>query len=78
MMKGFKIPRLEAGLFQVGVEAYNILNHPNFLNPDSNFSDGPGFGVTTATASAPTSVYGSFLGGNASARILQLKAKISF
>ncbi|MGA8730222.1 MAG: carboxypeptidase regulatory-like domain-containing protein [Terracidiphilus sp.] len=78
MMKGFKVPRMESGLFQVGVEAYNILNHPNFLNPDSNFSDGPGFGVVTATASAPTSVYGSFLGGNSSARILQLKAQIKF
>ncbi len=78
LMKGFKLPRLEQGQFQIGATAYNVLNHPNFLNPDSNFSDGPGFGVVTATASAPTSVYGSFLGGNASARILQLKAEIRF
>jgi hypothetical protein len=78
MMKGFKIPGLESGLLQVGVEAYNIINHPNFLNPDTNFSDGPGFGVITATASAPTSVYGSGLGGNSSARILQLKADFKF
>ena len=78
MLKGFKVPRLESGLFQVGVEAYNVLNHPNFLNPDSNYSDGPGFGVITATASAPTSVFGSGLGGNASARILQLKANFRF
>jgi hypothetical protein len=52
--KGFKVPGLESGLFQIGVQAYNVLNHPNFLNPDTNFSDGPGFGVITATASAPT------------------------
>lgn len=78
LMKGVKIPRLESGKLQVGVEAYNILNHPNFLNPDSNFSDGPGFGVITATASAPTSVYGTALGGNSSARILQLKADFRF
>lgn len=76
--KGFKVPRLESGMFQIGVEAYNVLNHPNFLNPDTNFSDGPGFGVITATASAPTSVFGSGLGGNASARILQLKGTIKF
>jgi outer membrane receptor protein involved in Fe transport len=78
LMKGLKIPGLESGKFEAGVEAYNILNHPNFLNPDTNFSDGPGFGVITATASAPTSVYGSGLGGNSSARILQLKADFRF
>ena len=76
--KGFKVPGLEGGLFQIGVEAYNILNHPNFLNPDTNFSDGPGFGVITATASAPTGVFGSGLGGNGSARIIQLKGTFKF
>ena len=76
--KGFKVPGLEAGLFQLGVEAYNVLNHPNFLNPDTNFSDGPGFGVITATASAPTGVFGSGLGGNGSARIIQLKGTFKF
>ena len=78
LMKGFKVPALESGMFQVGVEAYNVLNHPNFLNPDTNYSDGPGFGVITATSSAPTSVFGSGLGGNSSARILQLKATFKF
>ena len=78
MMKGFKVPHYEAGLVQVGVEAYNVLNHPNFLNPDTNYSDGPGFGVITATASAPTGVYGAGLGGNSSARIVQLKADFRF
>jgi hypothetical protein len=78
LMKGLKVPGLESGLFEVGVEAYNVLNHPNFLNPDTNFSDGPGFGVITATASAPSSVYGTGLGGNSSARILQLKADFRF
>ena len=78
LLKGFKVPGLESGLFQIGAQAYNVLNHPNFLNPDTNFSDGPGFGVITATASAPTSVFGSGLGGNASARILQLKATFKF
>jgi len=78
LMKGLKVPKLESGLFQVGVQAYNILNHPNFLNPDTNLSDGPGFGLVTATASAPTSVFGTGLGGNSSARILQLKANFKF
>jgi hypothetical protein len=76
--KGFKVPGLESGLLQIGVEAYNVLNHPNFLNPDTNFSDGPGFGVITATASAPTGVFGSGLGANGSARIIQLKGTFKF
>jgi hypothetical protein len=78
VMKGFKVPGLESGLLQIGVEAYNVLNHPNFLNPDTNFSDGPGFGVITNTASAPTGVFGSGLGGNGSARIIQLKSTFKF
>jgi hypothetical protein len=76
--KGFKVPGLEAGLLQIGVEAYNVLNHPNFLNPNTNFSNQSGFGVITETASAPTGVFGSGLGGNGSARILQLKATFKF
>jgi Carboxypeptidase regulatory-like domain len=76
--KGFKVPGLEAGRFQIGVEAYNVLNHPNFLNPNTNFSSQSGFGVITATASAPTGVFGSGLGGNGSARILQLKGTFKF
>ena len=31
--KGFKVPGLEGGLFQIGVQAYNVLNHPNFQAP---------------------------------------------
>jgi outer membrane receptor protein involved in Fe transport len=76
--KGFKVPRLEAGTVQIGVEAYNVLNHPNFLNPDTNFSDGPGFGVITNTASAPSGVFGSGLGANGSARVIQLKGTFKF
>ena len=77
LLKGFKLPRLESGRVQVGVQAYNILNHPNFQNPGFNFS-APGFGTITQTASSPTSVFGSFLGGDASPRILQLKAVFQF
>jgi hypothetical protein len=77
LMKGFKIPGLETGRLQVGCEAYNVLNHPNFANPSFNF-DGPGFGQIFSTVSPPTSVFGAFLGGDASPRLLQLKAKFEF
>jgi hypothetical protein len=77
VLKGFKVPGLESGKFQVGAQAYNVLNHPNFQNPDFNFSS-PTFGSIVSTASTPTSVFGSFLGGDASPRIIQLKAVFQF
>jgi len=77
IMKGFKIPATETGMVQVGAQAYNILNHPNFGNPTFD-ADSPFLGSIFNTVSTPTSVYGSFLGGDASPRILQLKADIQF
>ncbi len=75
--KSFRIPLSESTAFQIGMQAYNVLNHPNFANPDFNFSD-PTFGYIQSTVSVPTSVFGAFLGGDASPRILQLKAKFTF
>jgi hypothetical protein len=77
VVKNFKIPLSESTNFQIGMQGYNILNHPNFANPVNNFSD-PSFGYIQSTVSVPTSVFGSFLGGDASPRILQLKAKFTF
>ncbi|HUY82157.1 MAG TPA: carboxypeptidase regulatory-like domain-containing protein [Acidobacteriaceae bacterium] len=76
--KSFAIPGLDTGRFQVAAQAYNVLNHPNFGNPVFNGDNGAGFGTIQNTVSVPTSVYGSFLGGDASARIIQLKANIQF
>ncbi|HEY3940361.1 MAG TPA: hypothetical protein VGL97_23240, partial [Bryobacteraceae bacterium] len=67
LMKDFKVPRLERGKLEVGAQAYNVLNHPNFANPVFNF-DNPAFGEVQRTVSDPTSVFGSFLGGDASPR----------
>ncbi len=77
IMKGFPIPHVEGGLVRIGAQAYNVFNHPNFANPNANF-DSPQFGTITSTVSTPTSAYGSFLGGDASPRIVQLKATITF
>ncbi len=74
--KSFKLP-YEGLRLILGVNAFNILNHPNFANPNSNVS-ASSFGFTTSTVSVPTSIYGSGLGGDASIRILQLHAKVSF
>lgn len=78
LMKGFRIPGTEAGQLQIGADAFNVLNHTNFLNPTFDV-DNPNFGTIFApAASVPTSVFGSFLGGDASPRIMQLKASIQF
>jgi hypothetical protein len=62
---------------QVGAQAYNLLNRPNFQNPDFDVSS-PTLGSIVSTASTPTSVFGSFLGGDASPLIIQLKAVFQF
>jgi hypothetical protein len=77
LMKGFKLPGSEASLFQIGAQAYNILNHINFAQPTFDASN-PSFGLIQTDVSPPTSVFGAFLGADSAPRILQLKAKYTF
>lgn len=51
--KATKLPwPVESGRLQFRAEFYNALNHPQFANPDTNFSS-PTFGVISATAVNP-------------------------
>jgi hypothetical protein len=77
LLKGFHLPGSESNLFQIGAQAYNILNHINFAQPTYDASN-PSFGLIQSDVSPATSVYGSFLGADAAPRILQLKAKLTF
>jgi hypothetical protein len=77
VMKNFRVPHWESAQFQVGAQAFNILNHPNFDQPQQNI-DSPQFGYSTATVASPTSIFGSFLGANASPRALQIRAQLTF
>jgi hypothetical protein len=61
----------------IGLQAFNVFNHPNFNNPDSALGY-PTFGNITTQPSVPTSPYGNFLGFNASPRVVQLTAKVTF
>jgi carboxypeptidase family protein len=64
---------------QLGANAYNVLNHPNFQNPVNQTGFGPGtFGTILQTTAPPTTPYGAFTGSLASARILQVMAKFTF
>jgi hypothetical protein len=59
------------------LQFFNILNHANFDQPVGDIYD-PQFGQINNTVSVPTSILGSFLGGDASPRVIQLKATLSF
>lgn len=75
--KKTKIPHWERGEFQIGLQFFNFFNHPNFNFPNANTASSL-FGLTTSLVSPPTSILGSFLGGDASPRLIQLKAQIVF
>jgi hypothetical protein len=78
VLKGFHIPRWEQARLQVGVQFFNILNHPNFATPSGDIAYGPNFGQITSTVSTPTSIFGAYLGGDASPRLIQLKTTFKF
>jgi len=61
----------------IGVQAFNVLNHPNFGQPDGTLGDGS-TGVIGGTLATTTSPYGSFLGFDESVRVVQLSGKITF
>jgi len=77
VMKNFHIPVSEASTLGIGVQFFNILNHPNFDQPDANVSSST-FGQIINTVSVPTSILGSFLGGDASPRLIQVKGMFTF
>jgi hypothetical protein len=79
VMKNFQISRLESTRLAVGFQFFNLLNHPNFDKPVNDVAQGPGgFGVINSLVSAPTSLLGSFVGADASGRIIQVKATLTF
>ena len=77
LSKGFKLPRWEKAEFKVAAQFFNTFNHANFQLPSDDVNNSND-GVLTSAASTPTSVLGAFLGGDASPRLIQLKATFSF
>jgi hypothetical protein len=63
--------------FAFGIQAFNVLNHPNFGLPDSTYGDST-FGQITGMAGTPTSPYGTGLGYDASPRTVQVTGKVTF
>ena len=75
--KNTKIPKWEAANFALGLQFFNLFNHPNFNLP-ANDVGSPFFGTVQSTVNPPTSILGSFLGGDASPRLIQVKAQLTF
>jgi hypothetical protein len=77
LQKGFGIPKWESGKVKIGAQFFNLFNHPNFGQPTNDVEGGfGGVGNINSMVSTPTSILGSFLGGDASPRLIQ--AKLSF
>ena len=71
------VPHWESAKFGVGVQFFNLFNHPNFDQPSADIAS-PTFGTITSTVNTPTSILGSFLGGDASPRQIQFKGSLTF
>lgn len=71
------LPYWESAKLSLGFQFYNLLNHPNFDQPIANLADSQ-FGSIINTVSPPTSIFGSFLGADASPRLIQVRATLSF
>jgi Carboxypeptidase regulatory-like domain len=67
----------ERAEFVIGAQFYNVFNHANFDAPLMNIASAQ-FGQILRTTSAPTTMYGSVLGADASPRLIQMKAQINF
>ncbi len=77
VMKNFTFPHWEAGKLGLGAQFFNILNHPNFDQPIGDIASSL-YGTIQRTVNTPTSMYGAFLGADASARQIQLRATVTF
>jgi hypothetical protein len=78
LSKSFKVsPKWETAKLKVAGQFFNTFNHANFQIP-LNDVNSSGLGTVYAAASTPTSALGAFLGGDASPRLIQLKASFVF
>lgn len=71
------LPHWETSRLSLGLQFFNVLNHPNFDQPVANLAD-PQFGKIIYTVSPPSTIFGSGLGGDASPRLIQVRATLSF
>ncbi len=76
-MKSFAIPKWESARLKLGFQFFNLFNHPNFAQPSHDINTSAN-GLIFGTVNPPTSILGSFLGGDASPRLIQTKIAFTF
>src|SRR5215471_12550809 len=64
--------------FQLGLNAYNWLNHANYGSPYAGTNFGPAFGQVIFTEAPSTSPYGAFASAATDMRMVQVEGKITF
>jgi hypothetical protein len=64
--------------FQIGANAYNVVNHANFADPVANTANPSQFGTIINTVTPATTPYGAFASAAVDARIVQVTGKITF
>jgi hypothetical protein len=75
---GKEIAVSERARFEIGADAYNLLNHPNFGLPNADVNKGQTLGTVTTDVSVPTSIYGTGQGAIVSGRVLVVYGKFIF
>jgi hypothetical protein len=68
----------ESVTFQVGAQAYNLLNHVNFAQPANNASSPSTLGRISTDINAPTSPYGSSQEPTVAGRVLVVQGRLVF
>ena len=68
--------RWENATLGIGFQFFNLFNHPNFGFPDISVSSPTG--QIFSLEQSPTSILGTGLGGDASPRMIQVKAQVQF
>ena len=68
----------ESLAFQVGAQAYNVLNHVNFAQPNNDASNLSNLGQISGDINAPTSPYGSSQQPTVSGRVLVVQGRLVF
>jgi len=76
IFKNTKLPGWEKAELGIGLQFFNLFNHPNFGFPDSFLSDQM-FGQIGYLEQPPTSILGAFAGA-AAPRMIQLKMQLQF
>ncbi|MGD0617173.1 MAG: TonB-dependent receptor [Bryobacteraceae bacterium] len=61
----------------LGMQFFNLFNHPNFDQPVNNIADS-NFGQIVKSVGPATSIMGAFLGADGAPRIIQLKLQFQF